>query len=221
MRVLVVEDEDRVARAVAAAITNDGYAVDISRDGEDGWFKGSTENYALVILDLGLPKLDGLGVLRRWRSEGMTMPIIVLSARGTWAERVEGIDAGADDYLPKPFEMPELLARMRAVIRRTSGLPEEALAVGDLRIDMRNGTVAMAGHPISVTPLELRLLKHLINNLGRAVSKEELADQLYDMNHERETNAIEALVSRLRRKLGNGVIVSKRGYGYFLTAAGA
>jgi two-component system, OmpR family, response regulator len=221
MRVLVVEDEERVARALAAAIKTDGYIVDIANDGEDGWFKGSTESYSLTVLDLGLPKLDGLSVLRRWRAEGVQTPVIVLSARGTWAERVEGIDAGADDYLPKPFEMPELLARMRAIMRRTGSAPDESLAVGDLRLDLRNGTAALAGHPVSVTPLELRLLKHLLNNRGRPVSKEELADQLYDMNHERETNAIEALVSRLRRKLGNDVIVSKRGYGYLLTTVSA
>ena len=219
MRVLVAEDEVSVARNIAAAIGRQGYVADVVHDGEEAWYRGSTENYGLIVLDLGLPKLDGLSVLRRWRSEGRTSPVIVLSARSSWAERVEGIDAGADDYLPKPFEMEELLARMRAVLRRTSGTNSTTLDVGAIRLDLKAGTATINGIPLTMTPLEFRLLKHLALNAGRPVSKDELADELYDFNHERDANAVEAIVSRLRRKMGKDVIQSKRGFGYCLASS--
>ena len=166
------------------------------------------------MLDLGLPKLDGLSILKRWRKEGITTPVIVLSARGTWAERVEGIDAGADDYLPKPFAMEELMARLRAITRRQTGISASVVDCGDLRLDLRTSTTFRAGVQINLTPLEFRLLNHLVTNRERQVSKEELAEQLYAVNHEREVNAIEALVSRVRRKLGSKSIESRRGFGY-------
>jgi two-component system, OmpR family, response regulator len=214
MRVLVAEDETAVAQDVARAIAPQGFIPTLSHDGEDAWFLGSTENFAAVVLDLGLPKLDGLSVLKRWRKEGIATPVIVLSARGTWAERVEGIDAGADDYLPKPFAMEELLARLRAITRRSSSLSTSVIDAGDLRLDMRTSTVFRSGVQVNVTPLEFRLLHHLLANSDRQVTKEELAEQLYAVNHEREVNAIEALVSRVRRKLGSDIIESKRGFGY-------
>lgn len=214
MRVLVAEDELVVAQDVARAISQQGFVATLVHDGEDAWFQGSTEQFAAIVLDLGLPKLDGLSVLKRWRSEGILTPVIVLSARGTWSERVEGIDAGADDYLPKPFAMEELLARLRAIMRRTSGVTSSVIENGDLRFDLRTGTVFNKGTQVNLTPLEFRLLHHLLTNSERNVTKEELAEQLYSINHEREVNAIEALVSRVRRKLGPQVIDSKRGFGY-------
>jgi two-component system, OmpR family, response regulator len=214
MRVLVAEDELVVAQDVARAVSQQGFVATLAHDGEGAWFQGSTEQFAAIVLDLGLPKLDGLSVLKRWRSEGILTPVIVLSARGTWSERVEGIDAGADDYLPKPFAMEELLARLRAIMRRTSGVTSSVIENGDLRFDLRTGTVFNKGTQVNLTPLEFRLLHHLLTNTERNVTKEELSEQLYSINHERDVNAIEALVSRVRRKLGPHVIDSKRGFGY-------
>ena len=214
MRVLVVEDEVAVAQDVAKAIGPQGFVPSLSHDGEDAWFQGSTEEFAAIVLDLGLPKLDGLSVLKRWRKEGINTPVIVLSARGTWAERVEGIDAGADDYLPKPFAMEELLARLRAITRRGSSLAATVIEDKDIKLDIRTSSTFKNGVQVNLTPLEFRLLHHLLINKDRQVSKEELAEQLYAVNHEREVNAIEALVSRVRRKLGNDLIESKRGFGY-------
>lgn len=216
MRILVAEDEKRVADAVAAAISIQGFVPDIVTDGAEAWFKGSTESYATIILDLGLPKLDGMQVLKRWREEKILTPVIILSARGTWSERVAGIDAGADDYLPKPFEMEELLARIRAVLRRNGARPDTVIEIGDLRLDLKSGSTFRNGAPVSLTPLEFRLLQHLASNHERHVGKEELAEQLYAFNHEKETNAVEAIISRLRRKLGISVIENRRGFGYRL-----
>jgi DNA-binding response OmpR family regulator len=216
MRVLIAEDERKVAEAVAQTITAAGFVADVVHDGEEAWFRGSTEDYAAIILDLGLPGLDGLSVLRRWRTEGIVTPVIILSARGSWSERVDGIDNGADDYLPKPFEMEELVARLRAVLRRSNGLASSILEVGALRLDLKAGTSTLEGRKIELTPLEFRLLHHLALHRDSQVSKEELSEKLYAVNHERDPNAIEAVVSRLRRKLGEGVIESKRGFGYRL-----
>jgi two-component system, OmpR family, response regulator len=214
MRVLVAEDEMSVAKDVARAIAPQGFVATLSHDGEEAWFLGSTEEFSAIVLDLGLPSLDGLSILKRWRKEGISTPVIVLSARGTWAERVEGIDSGADDYLPKPFAMEELLARLRAITRRSSGVSTSIVQNGEIRLDMRTSTTFRNGVQVNLTPLEFRLLHHLLVNRDRQVSKEELAEQLYAVNHEREVNAIEALVSRVRRKLGTDVIESKRGFGY-------
>ncbi len=221
MRVLIAEDEVTVANAVANAITKAGFVADVTHDGEDAWFRGSTEDYAAIILDLGLPGLDGLSVLRRWRAEGHKTPVIILSARGTWSERVDGIDNGADDYLPKPFEMEELLARLRAIMRRSGGLASSVLEVGPLRLDLKAGKTTLDGQLIELTPLEFRLLHHLALHPGEQISKEDLSEKLYAINHERDPNAIEALVSRLRRKLGSNIIESKRGFGYSLALKAA
>lgn len=221
MRVLIAEDEATVSRAVAAAVAAAGFVADIAADGEDAWFRGSTEDYAAIILDLGLPGLDGLSVLRRWRAEERKTPVIILSARGTWAERVDGIDSGADDYLPKPFEMEELVARLRAIIRRSGGLAASVLEVGGLRLDLKAGKATLDGTQIELTPLEFRLLHHLALHQGEQISKEELSEKLYAVNHERDPNAVEALVSRLRRKLGNGFITNKRGFGYSIVVPNA
>lgn len=216
MRILIVEDETIVAKNIAETLEGAGFITDISADGEDAWFKGATENYAAVIMDLGLPKLDGLSVIKRWRGEGLDFPVIVLSARGSWAERVDGIDSGADDYLGKPFQMQELLARLRALLRRSGGVAKSTIDVGPLTINLRDRIVEVAGQAIALTPLEFRLVQFLAMQKGRVVTQTELADALYEHDHNRDANAIEAVVSRLRRKLGNDLIKTRRGFGYYL-----
>ena len=216
MRVLIVEDEERIAADVAEAVSGGGYVAEISTDGEDAWFRGGTENYAAIILDLGLPKIDGLTILKRWRKEGVTVPVLVLTARGAWAERVDGIDAGADDYLPKPFRMEELMARLRALLRRSAGRAEPAVTVSNVVLDPRTRQVTVGGIPASLTPLEFRLLNYLFHHRGRVVSQSELSDNLYSHDSERDSNAIEALVGRLRRKLKADVIETRRGFGYIV-----
>jgi len=216
MRILIVEDETAIATNIAETLAGAGFVADISADGEDAWFKGATENYAAVIMDLGLPKLDGLSVIKRWRSESLDFPVIVLSARGSWAERVDGIDSGADDYLGKPFQMQELLARLRALLRRSGGVAKSTIEVGPLTINLRDRVVEIAGQAISLTPLEFRLVQFLAMQKGRVVTQTELADALYEHDHNRDANAIEAVVSRLRRKLGSDLIKTRRGFGYYL-----
>jgi two-component system, OmpR family, response regulator len=216
MRILIAEDEPVVSKNIANILRSAGYVPEIVEDGEEAWFKGSTETYAAIILDLGLPKLDGISVLRRWRDEGITTPVVVLSARGSWSERVEGIDSGADDYLPKPFQMQELLARLRAVLRRMGGQAQSVIDAGPLQIDLRTRMITVNGTLASLTPLEFRLVHFLVMQKGRVVSHAELSDSLYDHDNDRDANAIEAVVSRLRRKLGNGIIQNKRGFGYFI-----
>ena len=214
MRILIAEDEPFVASSIASSLQAVGYIVDVVHDGEEAWFRGSTENYAAVILDLGLPKLDGISILKRWRSEGIQTPVLVVSARGTWAERVDGIDSGADDYLPKPYQMQEVVARLRALLRRAGGHSQSILTAGKVEVDLKSRIVSVDGGMIQLTPLEFRLVHHLVNSKDRVVSQVELADALYEHDHDRDANAIEALISRLRRKLGAGVIENKRGFGY-------
>ena len=218
MRVLLVEDEALIADDISAALKDNGFMVDLARDGEDAWFKGDTEPYDAIILDLGLPRMDGLSVLKRWRAAGMVTPILILSARGSWMERVDGIEAGADDYLPKPFEMAELIVRLRALIRRAAGMAQPVLQAGDLMVDTRRMTIAYAGQPVRVTPLEFRLVDYLVHNMNRTVSAGELSEHLHGVEDTGDTNAIEAIVSRLRRKLGPGVINTRRGFGYVIEA---
>ncbi len=220
MRILIAEDEPIVAKNIANTLRSSGYIPDIAEDGETAWFKGSTETYVAIVLDIGLPKLDGITILRRWRAEGITTPVIVLSARGSWTERVDGIDSGADDYLPKPFQMQELLARLRALLRRIGGQAQSVVDVGSLQIDLRSRMITVDGLMVNLTPLEFRLVHFLAMQKGRVVSHSELSDSLYDHDHDRDANAIEAVVSRLRRKMGSGVIQNKRGFGYFISAPG-
>jgi DNA-binding response OmpR family regulator len=216
MRILVVEDEPRIAGDVSAALANAGYAVDLAVDGEDAWFRGDTESYDLVILDLGLPVMDGLSVLRRWRTAGRHMPVLILTARGAWPERVEGIDAGADDYLVKPFRMEELVARVRALIRRAAGQGSPVMASGELSLDTRHMQILHGGVPVSLSPLEYRLLAYLFHQQGRVVPPSELIEHLYGNGDAREANALEAVIARLRRKVGTDAIETRRGYGYVL-----
>jgi len=220
MRLLVVEDDARIARDVIETLTGAGYVVDHEGDGEEAWFKGDTEEYGAAILDLGLPGMDGLTVLKKWRAGGRTFPVLVLSARGTWTERVEGIDAGADDYLPKPFEMDELLARLRAVIRRSGGHATPSISVGDVVVDPRQMRVTVGGVPKPLSPQEYRLLSYLMLHAGRVVPQQELAEQLHGAYDERESNAVEVLVGRVRRKLGIDIIETRRGFGYVIDSHG-
>ncbi len=217
MRALVVEDDPVVGPDLAKALGEAGFVVDLSRDGEDAAFKGEVEDYAVVILDLGLPRLDGLSVLRRWRTDGRAFPVLILSARGDWTEKVEGIEAGADDYLAKPFQMGELLARARGLVRRAAGRTSPVIEAGRLALDTRRMSATLDGAPVKLSPLEFRLLDCLAHNPGRAVSAGELAEQLYGVADAADANAIEALVTRLRRKVGAEVIETRRGFGYLLT----
>ncbi|PTX49591.1 DNA-binding response OmpR family regulator [Gemmobacter caeni] len=219
MRALVVEDDPRIASDLDRALASAGFRVERVADGETAWFRGGTETYDLIVLDLGLPQLDGLTVLKRWRAEGVECPVLVLTARGAWTERVEGIDAGADDYLPKPFRMEELLARARALVRRAGGRGAAQQAVGDLSVDLNRMIVALRGVPVAVTPLEFRLVAYLALHRDRTVPPTELLEHLYGDEDAKEANAVEAIVARLRRKLGSGVIGTRRGFGYYLEAA--
>lgn len=216
MRVLVVEDEPRIAGDIAAALDAAGFLPEIVGDGEAAWFKGDTEDYALIVLDLGLPKMDGLAVLKRWRAAGRQVPVLVLTARGAWAERVEGIDAGADDYLPKPFRMEELVARGRALVRRSAGIGTAAIEVGPLLVDPRQMRVSVNGVAQQLSPLEYRLVAYLALHKGRVIPAHELIEQLYGDDDARDANALEALIMRLRRKLGTGLIETRRGFGYLM-----
>lgn len=218
MRVLVVEDEKRLAADLTKALETSGHVIQQVSDGETAWFLGDTEDYDLVILDLGLPKLDGMQVLKRWRTNGRTMPILVLTARDSWTEKVDAIDIGADDYLTKPFRMEELLARVRALLRRQTKHASAVLSVGDIALDTRHSRATKGGIPVDLSPLEYRLLRYLMHHAGRAVSQLELTEHVYGQDFERDSNAIEVLVARLRRKLGPDVIRTRRGYGYYAGA---
>ncbi|WYK06663.1 response regulator transcription factor [Cereibacter sphaeroides f. sp. denitrificans] len=218
MRALVVEDDARIAQDLSLALGSAGFRVETAADGETAWFLGGTESYDLIVLDLGLPKLDGLAVLKRWRAEGVEIPVLVLTARGTWTERVEGIDAGADDYLPKPFRIEELVARARALVRRSTGRAAPLQSAGRLALDMNRMTATLDGLPLGLAPLEFRLLAYLMLHRDRVVPPTELLEHLYGDTDAREANALEAVVARLRRKIGRGVIGTRRGFGYQLEA---
>lgn len=216
MRLLVAEDDRRIAEDVRTVLTSAGYAVDLVRHGEEAWFKGDTEDYGLIVLDLGLPGMDGISILKQWRMRGRHTPVLVLTARGSWAERVEGIDAGADDYLPKPFQFEELLARVRALIRRSVGHGAATIEVGRLVVDTRMMRVAVDGMPLNLTPFEFRLVSYLAHHRGRVVPASELQDHVYGDDFSRDGNALEAMIARLRKKLGSDMIATRRGFGYLM-----
>lgn len=216
MRLLLLEDDDRIARDVMATLKAAGYSVERETDGEEGWFKGDTEDYDAVILDLGLPSLDGLTILKRWRANGRTMPVLILTARGSWSERVDGIDSGADDYLPKPFYMEELLARLRAILRRAAGQSSPILTHGQISLDTRQMRVSVNGVPVAFTPQEYRLFSYLMHHAGRVVPHSELIDHLYSHDSDKDANAVEVLIGRIRRKLAVDVIETRRGFGYII-----
>jgi two-component system OmpR family response regulator len=219
MRILVVEDDPGIAGQLVRALEDGGYTVDQASDGEEGHFLGDTEPYDAVVLDLGLPVLDGITVLERWRSDGKTMPVLILTARDRWREKVAGFDAGADDYVAKPFQMEELLARLRALIRRSAGLASAVIECGPLAIDTRVARVSLNGEQVKLTGHEYKLIAYLAHEQGRVVSRTELTEHIYDQDFDRDSNTIEVFVGRLRRKLGNDVIVTERGLGYRLTDA--
>jgi len=216
MRALVVEDDPTVAPDVAQALTAAGFTVDIASDGEDAWYRGDVEDFDIVVLDLGLPRLDGLSVLKKWRAGDRLFPVLILSAREDWTEKVEGIEAGADDYLGKPFEMGELVARVRALVRRAAGRASAIIEMGRLTVDTRRMSVSVDGRPVRLSPLEFRFVDYLAHQPDRAVSAGELAEHLYGTADSGDANAIEALVVRLRRKLGAEIIATRRGFGYLI-----
>ncbi len=218
MRVLVVEDEVELARQVGNALEEAGYTVDIANDGEEGEFLGSTEPYDVVVLDLGLPKVDGLTVLERWRNDGHSMPVLILTARETWSEKVSGFDKGADDYVTKPFNMEELLARLRALIRRSAGHAAPVFESGTVRLDTRSGKVTNDGAPVTLTANELKVLSYLMHYPDKVVSRTELTEHIYDQDFDRDSNTIEVFIGRLRKKLGAEVIETHRGRGYSLSS---
>lgn len=217
MRVLVVEDDPRIASRLRSVLQEAGYAVDAVDNGDDAWFRGDTEGYDAVVLDLGLPRMDGLTVLRQWREGGRDVPVLILTARGAWAERVAGIDAGADDYLVKPFVMEELIARLRALLRRAAGRASPLIAIGRVVLDTRQMRASVDGEKIALTPLEYRCLSYLMHHAGRVVPPGELMEHLYAHDHDREPNAVEVLIGRLRRKLGVDLIETRRGFGYVIS----
>jgi len=220
VRLLVVEDETSLARQVTAALRRAGYAVDHAADGERADLLAHDERYDAVVLDLGLPKVDGLTLLRRWRDAGQGMPVLVLTARGSWHEKVQGIDSGADDYMAKPFRMEELLARLRALIRRASGQVNPELRCGAVALDPRSGKVTLEGAEVKLTSHEFRVLAYLMHNRERVVSQSELIEHIYSQGFDRDSNTVEVFIARLRRKLGASFIETVRGLGYRMKATG-
>jgi two-component system OmpR family response regulator len=218
MRVLVVEDERDLARQLKAALGEAGYSVDLAHDGEEGHFLGDTEPYDLVVLDLGLPRLDGLTVLSRWRRAGRKMPVLILTVRDEWREKVAGFDAGADDYVTKPFRLEEVLARVRALIRRASGHSSPVLECGPVSLDTSSARVTVEGRSIKLTSQEYRVLEYMMHHREKVVSRTELTEHLYDQDFDRDSNIIEVFVGRLRKKLGVDIISTVRGLGYRLVA---
>ncbi|MBD8893480.1 winged helix-turn-helix domain-containing protein [Roseibium litorale] len=216
MRLLVVEDDADLNRQLVTALGEAGYAVDKAFDGEEGHFMGDTEPYDAVILDLGLPKLDGLSVLENWRRDGKTMPVLILTARDRWSDKVAGIDAGADDYVAKPFHMEEVLARVRALVRRAAGHASNEIICGPVRLDLRAGRVTVDGAPVKLTSHEYRLLSYLLHHRGKVISRTELTEHLYEQDFDRDSNTVEVFVGRLRKKIGSDMIETVRGLGYRL-----
>ena len=214
MRILVVEDDTNLNRQIKDALTEGGYAVDVAFDGEEGHFLGDTEPYDAVVLDIGLPQMDGLSVLEEWRRAGKSMPGLLLTARGRWSDKGQGIAAGAVDYVAKPFHMEELLARLRALVRRAAGHASNEITAGPVRLDVKAGKVTVDGQAIKLTSHELRLLSYLMHHKGKVVSRTELTEHLYDQDFDRDSNTIEVFVGRLRKKLPEEVIHTVRGLGY-------
>jgi two-component system OmpR family response regulator len=216
MRILLVEDDPTLRAQLRTGLHEAGYAVDESDNGRDAHFLGDTEAFDAVVLDLGLPVLDGLSVLKRWRSAGRVVPVLILTARDNWSEKVAGIDAGADDYLTKPFHMEELLARLRALIRRAGGLASPLLVCGELALDTRSGRVTLQGQTVALTSHEYKVLEYLMHRPGAVVSRTELTEHIYAQDFERDSNTIEVFVGRLRKKLPAALIETVRGLGYRL-----
>ncbi|MBW8457675.1 MAG: response regulator transcription factor [Thiobacillus sp.] len=216
MRILVVEDEPTLAAQLAEGVREAGYAVDVAHNGLDAHFMGDTEPFDAVVLDLGLPQMDGITVLKKWRAAGRTMPVLILTARDNWHEKVAGIDAGADDYLTKPFHMEELLARLRALIRRAGGHASAELVCGPVTLDTRNNRVTVEGRALTLTSHEYRVLAYLMHHAGEVVSRSDLVEHIYAQDFDRDSNTVEVFIGRLRKKLPPGLIETVRGMGYRL-----
>ena len=216
MRLLVVEDDPDLNRQLVSALTDAGYAVDTAFDGEEGHFLGDTEPYDAAVLDIGLPKMDGISVLEEWRREDRTMPVLLLTARDRWSDKVAGMDAGADDYVAKPFHMEEVLARVRALLRRSAGLATSEIECGPIRLDTKSSRVTVDGAAIKLTSHEYRLLAYLMHHRGRVISRTELVEHLYEQDFDRDSNTIEVFIGRLRKKLPQDFIRTARGLGYSL-----
>lgn len=219
MRVLLAEDEAALCEQVRRVLTQDSYVVDMVHDGEEAAFLGSTEPYDLVVLDLGLPSKDGLTVLKQWRAEGLNMPVLILTARDGWSQRVDGLDAGADDYLTKPFHMPELAARVRALLRRRYSQTTQVFERGLVRFDIRLGRASVAGVPVDLTQLEIAVFSYLLHNAGRLITRSELSEHIYPYDGDRDSNTIAVFIARLRKKLGADLIETIRGRGYMIADA--
>lgn len=218
MRMLIAEDDRRIADPLGVALAAAGFSVEFESDGEAAWVRGDTEGFDGIVLDLGLPNLDGLTVLKRWRKAGRNHPVLILSARSSWEERVEGIEAGADDYVVKPFRVEEVVARLRAIVRRSAGIASARIAVGDYLIDLDRMQVLRGGVPMPMTPQEFRLLAYLVHQRHRVVTQLEITEHLYQQDFERDSNSVEVLVGRVRRRLGSSIIETRRGFGYTLGA---
>ena len=217
MRILVAEDDAALSQQIKAALVEEGRAVDVVADGEEALFLGSTEPYDLVVLDIGLPERDGISVLKEWRKDNVTTPVLILTARDGWSERVDGLDAGADDYMTKPFHMQELSARIRAMIRRQSGNVNPVFQKGSIVYDSRTNKVLNNGMPVSLTAQELAVLAYMFHNANRMISRTELSEHIYEYDGDRDSNTIAVFVNRLRKKLGKDLITSARGQGYQLS----
>ncbi|WP_187970212.1 response regulator transcription factor [Aquibium microcysteis] len=214
MRILVVEDDKNLNRQIVEALTEAGYVVDRAFDGEEGHFLGDTEPYDAVVLDIGLPEMDGITVVEKWRQAGRKMPVLMLTARDRWSDKVAGIDAGADDYVAKPFHIEEVLARLRALIRRAAGHASSELVCGPLRLDTKASRAEVDGQTLKLTSHEFRLLAYLMHHMGEVVSRTELVEHLYDQDFDRDSNTVEVFVGRLRKKMGVDLIETVRGMGY-------
>lgn len=214
MRVLVAEDDATLGQQIKAVLNDEGRAVDLVQDGQEACFLGATEPYDIVVLDIGLPGKDGISILKEWRKDKVSTPVLILTARDGWSERVDGLDAGADDYMTKPFHMPELSARIRAMLRRQTGQVDPVFQRGPIVFDSRSNKVLNNGMPVSLTAQELAVLSYLFHNAGRMVSRTELSDHIYEYEGDRDSNTIAVFVNRLRKKLGGSLIESARGQGY-------
>ncbi|MFZ0820226.1 MAG: response regulator transcription factor [Candidatus Acidiferrales bacterium] len=220
MRILIAEDEPQLSRELTSSLAQAGYAVDSADDGEKADFLAQTEKYDAIVLDLGLPKIDGLTILRRWRDAGILVPVLILTARGSWNEKVRGIDSGADDYVAKPFRMEEVLARLRALIRRAAGQVNPELRSGSLVLDSTAARVTVGGNTIRLTSHEFRVLTYLMHHRGRVVSQSELTEHIYSQGFDRDSNTVEVFIARLRRKVGASIIKTVRGLGYTIEVDG-
>ncbi len=218
MRILLVEDETILCDQIRQVLKSEAFVVDVAHDGDEGAFLGETEPYDVIVLDIGLPRRDGISVLKSWRGQGIKTPVLILTARGGWSEKVEGLDAGADDYLVKPFHMAELSARIRALIRRQAGRAVSTFERGEFSFDLRNHQAKVSGFPVLLTAQEVMVIAYLINNAGRLISRTELSEHVYAYDGDRDSNTIAVFITRLRKKLGAELIHTERGRGYMVAA---